>query len=111
MKLIHFKSYGPFDTRAVIKQVTNVKVGGMLLDEMRKRVSLAKKFDDDKAKHVIVDDEEFKLIEQGMKTTPFSGAHEELLNLIDDVLSSKEPPVVMLRDAKPEKGKKAALPA
>ena len=100
MKLIDFKTYGQFETYGFLKQVINVKVGGMLLDEMRKRVALSKKFDDPKARHIIVDEEEFKMIEQGLKSTPFGVADERVLELIDDVLASKEPPVIMLRQSK-----------
>ncbi len=104
MKLIQFKAYGPFATIAVLKQVTNVKVGGMLLDEMRKRVALSRKLDDDKAKHAIVDEDEFKMLAESLKAFPFGIADEKLLALIDDVLESKEPPVVMLSEVSGGRG-------
>lgn len=108
MKLINFNKHGNFDTCSVLRMVMNQNPRGMLLDEMRRRIDVLKQLNVAGAVHVVLAEDDFTLITDALKTYPYGVAHEDLLALIDEVIASGAPPVIMLANGKDKSVKKGA---
>ena len=90
MRFVQLVKIGNWDTRTVIKQILNVKVGGMLLDEMRKRMKLADLFEEVVRTEVPLSDEQFAFLAAAINSNLYGVAHKDLLAVIDGILAAPE---------------------
>lgn len=90
MRYVQLEKIGQFDTRSIVKMVLNIKVGGMMLEEMRRRLKIADLFDEVVRTEVPLDEEQFKLVAAALNTYPYGGGHKDLLAIIDGILDAPE---------------------
>jgi hypothetical protein len=93
MKLIPFKTTGTWDTKSLLLMIMNQNPRGMMLDEMRRRITIMNQVEEGKV-DVILKDDDHKLVCEAMKSFPFGIAHKDLLAAIDAIMEADEPPML-----------------
>mgnify|MGYP000901203918 CR=1 FL=1 len=83
-------------TRDIIRDVMQIAPQGSNLDDMRKRMRVLDALDAADPTGVSIEDADHKVLVDAVKAFPFVRLSKGLLQICDDIIEAKAPPVVQL---------------
>ncbi len=94
MKLVPLRT-GVFNSCTIFLEILGKSTTALAIDELRKRVrvieQVEKSVGSDK---LILEDADHQCLKDALSSAPFTVAHKELLQIIDDVRDARDPPEV-----------------